>query len=186
MLRASALLVLTAMAPAPAQWQVASGEISVRCPLTVGGGFDAVTTQVTGSLADAASQPPSFGGEIAVDLKTLDTGINLRNTHLREKYLEVGKGEGYERAVLSELKLTGVSGDPAAFQGKTAFTGKLQLHGTSKEVAGEARIQRSGSNIHVDARFPVRLSDYGIEDPRYLGVGVKPVVEVRVVLVVKS
>jgi len=36
----------------------------------------------------------------AVDLRTLDTGISLRNDHLREKYLEVDKGA--ERARLGK------------------------------------------------------------------------------------
>jgi hypothetical protein len=37
-----------------------------------------------------------------------------------------------------------------------------------------------GSSVRVEASFPIRISDYAIADPRYLGVGVKNEVAVRV------
>ena len=37
--------------------------------------------------------------------------------------------------------------------------------------------------MRVEAAFPVTLADYGIAKPRYLGVGVKDEVEVKVSLV---
>ena len=102
-------------------------------------------------------------------------------THLRDSYLEVGRGEGFEKAVLSNLKLGDV--DPGTFQGRTAFTGDLALHGTKVQVKGEAEIRREGSSsFRVNATFPVRISDYGIAKPQYLGVGVRDEVQVKVSL----
>ncbi len=113
-----------------------------------------------------------------MDLTTLDTGIGLRNTHMRDKYLEVGKGDGYTQAVLSDITLA--EGDPATFEGKTNFTGTLTLHGQRKPIKGEARLQRRGSAVAVEATFPVVLQDFGIAKPRYLGVGVRDEVQVHV------
>ena len=45
-----ASLALAAAAAAGESWTVASGEVRVRCRLTVGGSFDAVTPQISGSL----------------------------------------------------------------------------------------------------------------------------------------
>jgi polyisoprenoid-binding protein YceI len=161
----------------PAAWRITSGELAVLCPLTVGGSFEAKTSSVSGQLAVDPAEPSRLTGEIAVDLKTLDTGISLRNTHMRDHYLEVGSGEGFERAVLSEIVL---KGDAATVTGATTFTGTLLVHGTKKPVSGQARITRAGADVRVDASFPVNLRDFGIPEPRYLGVGVKDQVQVKV------
>ncbi len=160
-----------------AAWRITSGELVVLCPLTVGGSFEAKTSSVSGQLAVDPAQPSRLTGEIAVDLKTLDTGISLRNTHMRDHYLEVASGEGFERAVLSEIVL---KGDAATVTGATTFTGTLLVHGTKKPVSGQARITRAGADVRVDASFPVNLPDFGIPEPRYLGVGVKDQVQVKV------
>ena len=59
----------------------------------------------------------AFDGSLAVDLRTLDTGIGLRNEHLREKYLEVDKGPGFDTATLSEIDLNGFNPDAPERQG---------------------------------------------------------------------
>src|SRR5438093_4856121 len=92
-------------------WRVGQGDVHVICPMTVGGSFDAKTTALSGSVTPSASGSPAFDGTLAVDLRTLDTGIGLRNEHLRENYLEVDKGPGFDTATLSEIDLKGLSSD---------------------------------------------------------------------------
>ena len=169
-----------AVAESPS-WRVARAEVRVTCLITVGGSFEARTPSLTGTVAAGDSRPPVFSGDLSVDLRTLDTGIGLRNEHLRNEYLEVGHGEGFERAVLSEIRLGDV--DPETFSGRTAFTASFLLHGARRTVTGHAEIHRDGSSVRVEATFPVTLPDYGIAKPRYLGVGVKDEVEVKVSLV---
>jgi polyisoprenoid-binding protein YceI len=161
-----------------ASWHVGQGEVSVKCPMTVGGSFDATTSALTGMLTTSTARPSGFDGSLAVDLRTIDTGIALRNDHLREKYLEVDKGAGYEQAVLSDVVLQGLSAD--APTGKGSFTGSLMLHGVKKIVTGPAEIRQAGTGWRVRASFPVNLPDYNIDKPRYLGVGVKDTVQVSV------
>lgn len=157
-------------------WQVDGGEVVVRCPLTIGGSFEATTDSLAGTLT--AGGGSALEGELAVDLRTLDTGIGLRNRHLRENYLEVDRGEGFARAVLTAIALDGQ--DPGSAEGAARFTGTLLLHGTKKPVSGDARFRRAGDRVQVDATFPVRLQDFAIDEPRYLGVGVKDEVDVKV------
>ena len=180
--RSLAVLCLTVLAAEgraadTAPFRVAGGDVRVVCPLTVGGSFEAKATSFSGTVALATPRPAAFEGDLAVDLRTLDTGIELRNQHMRDTYLEVGKGTGYETAVLSDIHLGDV--DAATFQGRTPFTGTLLLHAARKPVTGEADIRREGSNVRVAASFPVRLDEFGIPPPRYLGVGVKNEVQVR-------
>jgi polyisoprenoid-binding protein YceI len=170
-----ALVIATAAA---GTWRVPQGDVRVMCPMTIGGSFDAKTSALSGSLTSSAAHPPAFDGSLAVDLRTLDTGISLRNDHLREKYLEVDKGAGYDKAVLSDIDLKGLN--PDAPEGKGSFTGSLTLHGVKKTVTGPVEVKKTGSGLRVKASFPVNLPDYNIPEPRYLGVGVKNTVQVEV------
>lgn len=158
-------------------WRVAGGEVVVVCPLTVGGSFEARTGSIAGGLTADPARPGRLTGELAVDLATLDSGIGLRNTHMRDNYLEVSRGEGYRRAVLSDVVL---DGDPTTVSGATTFTGALLVHGVRKPVRGEARIVRAGGDVRVEATFPVVLPEHDIAKPRYLGVGVRDEVRVKV------
>lgn len=159
-------------------WRVGQGEVSVKCPMTVGGSFDATTSALTGMLTTSTARPSGFDGSLAVDLRTIDTGIALRNDHLKEKYLEVDKAASYQQAVLSDVVLQGLNVD--APTGKGSFTGSLMLHGVKKTVTGPAEIRQAGTGWLVRASFPVNLPDYNIDKPRYLGVGVKDTVQVSV------
>jgi hypothetical protein len=171
-------LALTAAAADGPQWSIASGDVRVLCPMTIGGSFEAKTSSLSGTLGVAGTQPIVLSGSLSVDLRTLDSGIAMRNGHMRERYLEVDKGEGFAKAVLSEIRLTDAKDD--SFKGATAFSAKLSLHGTSRPVAGRAEVRREGAAMRIEASFPVSIPEFGIEKPRYLGVGVKDEVRVKV------
>jgi len=171
----TALLIAGATLIAAAPWAVTKGDVSVKCPMTIGGSFDAKTTALAGTLTASGS---TINGSLTVDLRTLDTGISLRNDHLREKYLEVDKGAGYDKAVLSDITLKGINPDAAA--GKGSFGASLTVHGVTKMVNGPVEVRTAGAGLRVKASFPVNLPDYNIAEPRYLGVGVKNIVQVEV------
>jgi YceI-like domain len=170
----------SALASDAPSWRVSRPDVRVICPLTVGGSFEAKTSSLAGVVAEAVAHPATLAGDLTVDLRTLDTGIEMRNDHLRREYLEVDRGDGFDKAVLSDLRLGDV--DWESFQGRTPFTATLLLHGTRNKVQGRADIRRSGGVLLVEARFPVILADYGIPKPQYLGVGVKDEVEAKVTL----
>jgi polyisoprenoid-binding protein YceI len=161
-------------------WRVEGGDVQVVCPLTVGGTFEARTSSLSGTLTLSSAHPPALSGEVRVDLASLDTGIELRNQHMRNEYLEIGRGDGFASASLGGIRLGDV--DAATFQGKTTFSGTFAVHGTARLLSGQAEIRREGGRVTVVARFPVSLDAFGIPKPRYLGVGVKDQVDVKVVL----
>jgi polyisoprenoid-binding protein YceI len=172
------LLLAGAAVVSPSTWQVGQGNVRVICPLTIGGSFEAKTVALRGSVISGANGSQTLDGSLAVDLRTLDTGIGLRNEHLREKYLEVDKGIGFETATLSAIHLTGLS--PVAPEGKGSFTGRLTVHGVTKTVTGAVDVRRAIERLRVKASFRLDLSDYGIPEPRYLGIGVTNTVQVEV------
>jgi polyisoprenoid-binding protein YceI len=178
---AGLLAVIPAAGPAAERpaWRIQQGDVRVVVPLKPGGAFEAKASSIGGSLTLGDGKPLHLTGEISLDLTSIDTGIDLRNRHLREKYLEVAKGRGFEEAVLSEIVV--IEADGEAFRGPTDFTGTLLLHGVSRAVTGTAEIRPGGSGVGVEASFRLTLTDFGIEPPEYMGVGVANKVAVKVV-----
>jgi polyisoprenoid-binding protein YceI len=166
----------SATVSAGAGYQMRSADVVVVCPLTVGGSFEARTKQLHGAVQLNAAQPGTIDGSLQVDLSSLQTGIGLRDRHMRENYLEVQKGAEYATATLDNIRL-------AQLEGKTSMTGTLKLHGQTRNITGIAELKREGNRVKVQAEFPVNVPDYDIAKPSYLGVGVKDEVRVRVTLI---
>ena len=169
----------TQTAAATEVWSIASGDVQVRCRLTVGGSFDAVTSSVSGALRRETPDAGSYRGELRVDLTALDTGIGLRNEHLRTSYLELDSGPDFRHAVLSGIVLD----EPAPARDdrhKTRFSGTLTLHGVERAVGGEAELRRRNGRMQVEAQFSLSLEAFDIPPPRYLGVGVRDEVAITV------
>ena len=159
-------------------WSVAGGEVRVRCRMTVGGSFDAVTSAISGTLRGEPLDP-RYTGELRVALATLDTGIELRNEHLRNSYLELDRGPEFLHAVLSSIVLAAT---PLASDRRqeTRFSGTLTLHGVQRTVGGEAELRRRDGRMQVEAQFSLSLDAFDIPPPRYLGIGVRDAIEVTV------
>jgi polyisoprenoid-binding protein YceI len=182
LVRLVAVLIVTTLATASAAraqepYSVAGGKITVVCSLTVGGNFEATTKSLSGELSvpPAAGDAVAIQGTFQVDFQTLETGIGLRDRHMRRAYLEVDKGQEFSMGTLSNLRIE-------KLEGKTTFKGTLRLHGQYKDVSGTAELQRRDRSIRVQARFPLRLSEFQIPTPAYLGVGVRDEVQVNVTL----
>jgi polyisoprenoid-binding protein YceI len=179
---AGALALLTSPARAAERpaWKIEHGDVRITVPLKPGGAFEATTSALAGNVALDTAKPAHLAGEVSMDLATIDTGIALRNQHLRENYLEVAKGAGYDRAVLSDIRLADADGE--SFTGNTAFTGTMLLHGVKHDVAGKMEVRAEGAGRHVRAEFPLNLTDFGVAPPEYLGVGVGSKLLVKVQL----
>jgi len=108
--------------------------------------------------------------KITVPLAGLQTGIGLRDKHMREKYLQVDK---FPDAIL-EVPWSGVKLPGDGQSGEGSAPGKMTLHGKSKDVQVKYRIVRTGTRYQVTGNVPVNLKDYDIEVPSYMGVTVQP------------
>lgn len=123
---------------------------------------------VTGKLTEDGEK---ISGTLEFDLSTLDTGIGLRDEHMKDKYLETKK---FKKAILT-LKDQKVPGS-----GKFKFKGEMEIKGVKKDVEGEATVIRDGAKTRVSAQFPLKISDYPIGVPSYMGITVAETVEVTV------
>lgn len=97
-------------------------------------------------------------GTFEVDLKDFDTGVALRNEHMKKKYLEVHL---YPTAKFIL--------DPVVVpkEGKFKWAGMMTLHGVTKKVEGSAEVY---SKV-IDVYFSVKMSEFKIKKATYLGVG---------------
>ena len=117
-------------------------------------------------------------GQAIFDLNSLDTGIDLRNKHMKEKYLEVGK---HPKAIfeLVEIKLPNPlpAGD---FEKDAPFKGKLTVKGVTKEVSGVAKLKKEGSNLTGNVEFATTVKSFNIELPSFAGITMADEVNVQV------
>lgn len=121
----------------------------------------------------------SASGDFEFSLKQLDTGIDLRNEHMKNKYLEIGK---YPSA---KLTLKPVAFSDAEFKSdvKKSFNGTLTLHGVTKDVSGN--FEYSAKTKNISANFNIKVSDFNIDIPKYMGIVVSENVEVATLVHLK-
>lgn len=130
--------------------------------------FTGRTHKVAGSLTFDPSKKTG-GGTLTVDLNTVETGIALRDEHMRSPgWLDTAK---FPEAKLVTTKVKSVGKD------EFEVTGLLTLHGVTKEVKTKAKVRYmaassltaskgfKGDVLHVAAKLPIKLSDYGIMVP---------------------
>ena len=137
--------------------------------------FDAVGPAgmaIVGKTSEVQVREEAGRVSVTVTLANVDTGIALRNKHMREKYLEVGK---YPVTTLS------VERSSLRFDSGTATaTGALTLHGKTKAIPFSYTVVKRGAALDVVGRTRIDMRDFGVDVPSYLGVSVKPEVDVVV------
>ena len=121
------------------------------------------STAVTGTMTVAGDTVQAV--RIEADLTRLTSDESRRDNAIRQRGLE---SERYPTATLElaepiRLAATPVEGQEVRGQGK----GRLTVHGVTREVDLDLRGRWNGSTIQVAGQFPVRMSDFQIEPPRF-------------------
>jgi polyisoprenoid-binding protein YceI len=131
---------------------------------------------IVGKTSDFTVADHEQGIKVNVGLSNLSTGIGLRDKHMKEKYLEVQKYPNAELQVeRSALNLPGPGQDTSA-----DADGTLSLHGQTHPVKFHYKAKREGDKYSVQGTMHLNMRDYGIAVPSYLGITVKPDVDVAV------
>jgi polyisoprenoid-binding protein YceI len=132
--------------------------------------------KIVGTTSDlsVASTPDMI--TVNVPLARLTTGIGLRDSHMRDKYLEVAT---YPAATLAVPRAS-LNVPQAGAQAEGDAVGTLTLHGRSKPTTFHYVLRHDGAEYAVTGALRANMKDFGIEVPVYLGVGVKPDVDVAV------
>ena len=142
--------------------------------------FSGVTDRIDGYVlwpGDALKPDAVVAGNkvyFEVELNGLDTGIGLRNRHMREIYLETDK---YPYAHYSGEV---VKVDPAANGAYTVTTsGKLFIHGKEQPVTLDGLVTPQGGDYRVQYKFDVKLPDYSIEVPTLMFLKLSEIIQLE-------
>ena len=98
-----------------------------------------------------------------VDLASIDTGIGLRNRHMRENYLETEK---FPFAAFKGKIDQAVAAGETAFDIKTS--GMFTLHGIDREIQISGKISKTKDGYMATSTFEIKLEDYKIERPQLM------------------
>lgn len=126
----------------------------------------------------------NLNSNLKVDLNEFTTGIEMRDEHMKEKYLETQKAE-YRYAQLSIIDYL----IPEDYWNNkkelnTEFNGKLTLHGVTKNINGRIIFPpyTKGNIVLTNANFNIKLTEFNIEIPSFVGITVAEEVKIEVKL----
>jgi polyisoprenoid-binding protein YceI len=113
-----------------------------------------------------------------VDLATLKTGIDMRDTHMREQYLEIDK---FPKAIFELTKVLKSSQNTLDDMKPVDLTveGNFTVHGVTKAITIPMKVtyfkesegtksRLPGDIVHVQAKWDLLLSDYDIKRPQFI------------------
>lgn len=120
----------------------------------------------------------AVSGTLTVDLTTLTTKIDLRDDHMKNKYLEVSK---YPKASLeiANLELPVEVSKLTDKETAVPFKGKFTFHGKTSEVTGIAKVSKKAAELLGNAEFIFKITDHLDTLPTWLGVKVAENVTVK-------
>ena len=139
--------------------------LSIEVALSPAGSFTITSKKIKGkAYIDTKGQLTAKN--IKVPVKTLKTGIELRDSHLKKKL-------GYEADKKAMLLLIEAKGSNGKGRAKFKVLNKEQkVDFTYKKLT-----EKSG-----EANFSLKLDSFGISGISYMGVGVENIVNVKVTL----
>ncbi len=147
--------------------------------------FEGITEDIDGYLYwedDSLFKNNEFYFE--VNLNTLDTGIGLRNRHMRERYLETDKWPvaSYQGKIVDVAKRD--SAGLTVYEVQTQ--GTFSVHGVERdiEVAGTVEMLEAGL-MRIKAAFQIELPDYNIKIPQVMFFKLNKVIKIRVMFHLK-
>lgn len=166
--RASLLGLLVPGAALAKLGEARQPSVVARTSATGGLAIEARTSELQVTEDDAGTVT------VTVPLARLDTGIALRNRHLREKYLETAAYPSAELSVARSALAFPVDGQTVS---RTA-PGTMKLHGVRRPVTFSYSAHRDGASSRVQGTVRLDIRDYGIVTPEFLLVKVNPIVDV--------
>ena len=131
--------------------------------------FQGSTERIDGLISiNTDSLSEDTGGEntevyFEVDLASLDTGISLRDRHMRNNYLETKE---YPYAIFGGTitSATAVSNDTFL----VTIQGLLNIHGIGKKRSLTCEVNPTDNRYRVGCSFQILLSDHNIRIPKVM------------------
>jgi len=144
--------------------------------------FEGVTDRIDGYIRWTGDQLPPDQTEwpscslyFEVKLNGLDTGIGLRNRHMRENYLMTDKYP-FARFEAHLKNLRKVSDTLYVADAEGTFN----VHGVDRPMSTVANVIPSASGLRVQCNFEIRLTDYDIKIPKLMFLKLNELIKLQV------
>jgi len=126
--------------------------------------FDGVTNSVDGKIFWTGKYLTNKNiVEFSVPLDSLNTGIGLRDSHMRNEYLNTKQ---FPYAKFSGMITSADSASTLEY--KVIAAGTFTLHGISKQLTVNGTIYNYGKLLKLESTFYIMLSDFKIDQPTFL------------------
>ena len=146
------------------------------------GEFRGKTTQVNGEMAADPNGGSRLHLTVSVDLRALKSDNAVRDQHMHERLLEVGR---FPRAVFTATEFRPSNG-AGKESGEGTLSGTLMLHGVERPVTLPIRFSLNGTTLRGEGALSVKLTDFQMTPPSLLGIKVRDQVTVEIHLVATS
>ncbi len=144
------------------------------------------TTQHISGSFNFNPENPSEGikGVLRVDLRTLKTGIEKRDEHMRDNHLHTDKYPFAYFEILSAESFPSQLASDSVFQVKAK--GNFYIHGNFREIEPDLQIVRKklpagGEAFFVAAAFDINLDEFKISRPKALFLKLAETIEIKAV-----
>jgi polyisoprenoid-binding protein YceI len=119
------------------------------------------TNAVTGALTIAGTTVDT--AKFTVDMTKVTSDSGQRDGQFRGRIMETSQFPTSTFELTQPIQLPSI---PANLQEISATaTGKLSLHGVTKDVTVDLKARLNGSNLEVNGTIPITFADYNISNP---------------------
>ena len=133
--------------------------------------------RIEGTSAEVSVDAEASALIFKAPVAAIDTGIDLRNRHLRASLEAERFPDVTLRVIRADLKF------PAeAAPSEGSVKAELTLHGQTRPVVVRYEARSAGPGVRAKGSFHFDLRDFGVTPPSYLGVAVSPDVAIEVEL----
>jgi hypothetical protein len=120
----------------------------------------------------------SYTGDIQVRVSIINFKFKnaLMEEHFNENYMETEK---YPNAVFKG-KINERIDWSADGEVKVTVTGKMELHGVTRDETYEGFVAKKGNDISINTKLKIKLADYGIKVPSLYVKNIAEIIDVDV------
>ena len=138
--------------------------------------FEGITDNIDGYVVWTGNDPTTESEfYFQVDLNTLDTGIGLRNRHMRENYLET---DDYPLAMFKGKVISVEQQSDSTFL--TTAKGTFTVHGVEQPMTTTGTVTVSRDQYRIQSQFDLDITDYNIEIPQVMFLRINKMMDIRV------
>ncbi len=119
--------------------------------------------EAVNTLVNAILKPENGNFAAVVLIRDFQFRRGLMQEHFNENYMESETyPKGYFTGKVVNFNMGDLTGEPKDYR----VTGKLTLHGVTREVSPEIQLSKTSEGILLTSGFMVRPEEYGIKVPK--------------------